>query len=275
MRFGIVLSLLCMFAMTSCAYKYDTLKTTRIKGSSFNAHLAREYKKLAVFEAYDMHDYDDADFYSQKSFAAMNGEHVAPSLPDSRRIHINDERRIKQAYKTLNFALEFYNTEENHAMVAKAQAKFDCWLEQLEENRQPSHIASCKNGFWSAIRAIKMPQKTITETLVVYFDFDSAVVEPTGMQSIRYAVSLLEKGSNLHVLLSGYTDRSGPESYNKTLSEDRAKAVAEKLAAMGVAKDRVITLGKGEQELYKPTPDGVREPQNRRVTIFIAKDIVM
>ena len=66
----------------------------------------------------------------------------------------------------------------------------------------------------------------------------------------------------------GYTDTSGSAGYNQRLSERRANAVANALESASVC--RVATWRSAVaviNDLRVPTPDGVREPQNRRVEI--------
>ncbi|MGZ8364492.1 MAG: OmpA family protein, partial [Caulobacteraceae bacterium] len=67
----------------------------------------------------------------------------------------------------------------------------------------------------------------------------------------------------------GHADRSGSQTYNVRLSERRAKAVADALVGLGVGGDKLSVDWKGENENAVPTPDGVKEPLNRRATIDI------
>ena len=69
------------------------------------------------------------------------------------------------------------------------------------------------------------------------------------------------------VQVTGYTDTSGSVPYNQRLSQRRAKHVADVLVRMGVPPQALAIAGAGENNLAVPTPDGVREPRNRRVTI--------
>ena len=69
------------------------------------------------------------------------------------------------------------------------------------------------------------------------------------------------------VQVTGYTDTSGSYQYNERLSVRRARAVAAVLAQDGVPPGAVVVTGRGENDLRVPTPQGVREPQNRRVEI--------
>ena len=73
--------------------------------------------------------------------------------------------------------------------------------------------------------------------------------------------------SNAPVMVAGYTDLSGSDSYNQALSERRAYAVRDYLTARGVEASAISTQGFGETNPRVPTADGVRELQNRRTEI--------
>jgi hypothetical protein len=45
--------------------------------------------------------------------------------------------------------------------------------------------------------------------------------------------------------------------------------VANELIAEGIPANQVVAVGRGEEDLLVPTPDGVREPRNRRVEIVV------
>ena len=51
------------------------------------------------------------------------------------------------------------------------------------------------------------------------------------------------------------------------LSQRRANAVRDALVREGVQANRIATTARGESQPLVLTPDGVREPQNRRAEI--------
>lgn len=276
MSFRFLLPALCSVLLVSaCAYKYDELKMLEINKESFNDHLAHEYKKLAMFEAYEMQDYKDADYFTEKAFMAADDETVMPTLPNARKYPLKKEAAIKEAYNKLLYVLDNYRTPENYAALAEAQAKYDCWIEQLEENIQPDHIAACRKEFYTALKKIKMAKKDhkVFQTYMIFFDHDSAKVKDSAMKIVNKATEIIKKHENLSVLVSGHTDTSGSEEYNETLSLKRASAVRDVLAKHGIDKDRIRILGKGESDLYRATSDGVKEARNRRVAIYIAEKL--
>jgi outer membrane protein OmpA-like peptidoglycan-associated protein len=82
-------------------------------------------------------------------------------------------------------------------------------------------------------------------------------VGPSGREVIGLAAQTYKAGSPVSVQVTGFTDTSGSADYNQRLSVRRANA----------AQNALVVTGRGQNDLRVPTPDGVREPQNRRVEI--------
>ena len=61
---------------------------------------------------------------------------------------------------------------------------------------------------------------------LVFFDWNSAVVGPSGREVIGLAAQAFKAGSPVIVRVTGFTDTSGSADYNQKLSERRANAVA-------------------------------------------------
>lgn len=104
----------------------------------------------------------------------------------------------------------------------------------------------------------------------VYFDYDKSNLTPQASTLIQEAASRALQNDIETVVVSGNTDTSGSSAYNQALSERRAAVVRDALIANGVPADRVRTEAYGETNLAKPTPDGVREPLNRRSEVVIS-----
>jgi OOP family OmpA-OmpF porin len=101
----------------------------------------------------------------------------------------------------------------------------------------------------------------------VYFGWNRSWVGPEGITILEQAANLYRAGGVVTVQVTGYTDTSGSAAYNQRLSERRAYHVAQLLTRMGVPWNAMTIAGHGENDLAVPTPDGVREPRNRRVTV--------
>ena len=254
------------------------------ESSAFNQALTSQYVQLAEFENQEMLDALDGEHYERKAKLAASDKTPAPDKVGSRRLPKEHVGELKKAHAELTAALDENVRELYPADAAAAQASYDCWLEQQEEDFQPQHIARCKNGFQTAMRTIAEKQRVAQATRsrqadvrsvagdekFVYFDFNKYTIDPNEQSKLdSVAAALKSSNKDYKVNAFGYADRAGPESYNKTLSMRRAQAVKAALVARGVPASKIITAALGENNPKVPTGDGVREAENRRVNIEI------
>lgn len=102
----------------------------------------------------------------------------------------------------------------------------------------------------------------------VYFEWDKYNLNPEANETIGAALQRARACSVSQVMVIGHTDTSGPEDYNQALSERRANVVRDALAGGGIGV-AIQVEGRGEHDLAVQTPDGVREPLNRRSAVTI------
>jgi len=261
-------------------YDVAEARDTAIVGQSFDAELARQYRAFALYEADDMVDWIDADHFAAKALAAAEGARPQPEQLDEWSLDRPDAEELAQAGINLVTALDGGAREDHPKEAAIAQAKFDCWVEQQEEDWQLAHIAACKRDFYAAMadleRVYEAPKqvgtvwKPITEGTVVYFDHDSSQLRPEGVDKLAGLARRLDDDREIVVTVTGHADRSGPTDYNEALSAKRADTVTDAVMALGLTPAEIDELdveAKGETAPAVPTPDGVREQANRRVEI--------
>lgn len=103
---------------------------------------------------------------------------------------------------------------------------------------------------------------------LVFFDFDRATLNASGLQVMDAVAKQLKSRKDIHtVRITGFTDTSGSKAYNLRLSQRRADAVRKALIERGVAANLLKTQAMGETQLMVKTPDNTREPANRRAEI--------
>lgn len=111
-------------------------------------------------------------------------------------------------------------------------------------------------------------KEMVTET--IYFDNDSAVVSPMGVDKIKSFLKKAKDGGNhdgYMYYVSGYTNSVGNPNYNEGLSKRRAEAVRKIMADNGVAKWRIKDKAFGEMYPAVPTTAKDWKSMNRRVVI--------
>jgi len=141
--------------------------------------------------------------------------------------------------------------------------QFDDQIKELDEVTQGTGVDIEEVGDQEAI-LVRLPDG-------VTFASGSAEISPGFRQTLDGVADTMIRYPNSLIDVYGFTDTTGSDQLNQRLSERRAQAVADVLAANGVARSRIETRGYGESYDYLrvKTADGVAEPLNRRVEIKI------
>jgi outer membrane protein OmpA-like peptidoglycan-associated protein/tetratricopeptide (TPR) repeat protein len=100
----------------------------------------------------------------------------------------------------------------------------------------------------------------------VLFATGSAELLPVSEDELDRLFSLLDQQPALSVEIAGHTDNVGEESDNSSLSLQRAEAVKAYLVAKGIASERLITKGYGEQKPIASNETEEGRSKNRRTT---------
>lgn len=266
---GILSTLLSAALALSACTALDDMNDIGIGGKGFNHYLYNEYRSLAVFEAEQMYDRADADYYAGKALKADAGVFVEPTLLREREIAPEFLPEMAHARSELVTVLLTQNEEKARWRdLAVAQTSFDCWLEQQEEGIQPEHIQNCRDNFYSAMDRL-LGQLVLEEAFMVFFEHEKADLDTTARGNLVTVARVLKDNPDLHAVLTGNADTTGGEGYNDGLALRRAKAVEAALKAEGVEPSRLSLYSEGERNLLVQTPDNVREQKNRRVDILV------
>lgn len=102
----------------------------------------------------------------------------------------------------------------------------------------------------------------------VNFQLDSGELTAASKSTLdRVAASLKARGDIQSIEVIGHTDSSGEAAYNQSLSEKRAKAVADYLVSQGVDGDILRSKGMGENAPVADNKTAEGRAQNRRVEL--------
>jgi len=295
----IILSLSFLF-LFSCSASYEKLsKESFNPPTSLSKHLMEAYKTKADFEAQEMHDWNSAKLYAEKALGAADGKDILPEKISYWVIPADKQSELNKAYNNLMtvykeaLLLDPFN-------LAKAISSLDCWAEQQEENWQTWDIDQCRNDFLSAMHEIfgslekeegistkqkinneisKLDDSVSDDSVsivtknsenkilqIIYFDFDKSKLSDVSIEEIKNFINTNKKTIK-KLIVVGHTDTMGTKKYNKVLSLERAEVVQKVLTELGIEKNNIHILGKGEDNLRVQTADEVKHPANRRAEI--------
>ncbi|QIK38316.1 OmpA family protein [Caldichromatium japonicum] len=120
---------------------------------------------------------------------------------------------------------------------------------------KPVPIAAASAAAGSDIYQPSANSADYADGVSIYFGYDSARLTTEAMDELNKLGQALSRPqfSQVTWLIEGHTDAMGAEDYNQRLSEQRAQATERYLVERcGIDPRRIVTIGKGERELYDP-----------------------
>tara|TARA_R110001592_G_scaffold79054_2_gene236746 strand:+ start:19286 stop:20161 length:876 start_codon:yes stop_codon:yes gene_type:complete len=260
----------------------DALNEAQPVGSPFTQALAGEYKAFANNQLEQMFDYPDALHFARKGLAAASGEAVMPEPVTDWNLAENHIKELAAARGRLVITFDLGGREIAPATAAVAQAKFDCWIEQQEENWGSTEDLSCKKEFMDsvaeleglvqqapqAVETVEAPPMIPEEAMyLVFFNWDSSELSSGAKNVLDAVAEEVAKNPPSQIIIDGHADTSGSKEYNQRLGFKRANAVRDALVQRGIDANLVSVESSGEAKLLVETVDNIREPANRRVNI--------
>jgi len=306
-------SLLAIIALsisgTACSFDIEKARNISVIGDDFGQSLAREYQELAIYEADEMYDWPDAALFSRKAIMASGGQSPVPeqiddwNLPDDTLTEFSDARLL------LTDSLDSGFREEIPVHAAKAQASFDCWVEQQEEGWQLAHITKCKHDFnnamghWAAatshddtyqsnayspvnVSEIVSSLSThkndtghchssdpadisASKEFKIQFQHNSAQLSPAADDTLIEIALYALEVEVAEVFAEGHADLSGTNKYNLNLSLDRTLTVWQRLISLGIPVEKLWLGPRGETQPLSNAENDAPNALDRRVLVKI------
>lgn len=105
----------------------------------------------------------------------------------------------------------------------------------------------------------------------IFFDFDKYQLLPVSFYELDKVSMMMQQYPKLCIEIVGHTDNAGSDSYNQTLSEQRARSVFEYLYKSGIDLARMSFVGYGSKKPIADNNLSEGRQLNRRVEIKIIK----
>ena len=139
--------------------------------------------------------------------------------------------------------------------------KMDKQIKELKEQTAGSGVDVSETDNGKAI-LVNLPDG-------VTFDVGSAALKPQFRDTLdKIAASMVQYPDSL-IDVYGHTDSTGSDAFNQTLSESRARTVADYLSMRGVSEARIRSKGFGETMPVANNATDEGRAKNRRVEIKI------
>ena len=105
----------------------------------------------------------------------------------------------------------------------------------------------------------------------ILFEFDSYELSGSAEPVLKKVLRVIQEYPGNAVVIEGHTDNKGTDSYNQTLSENRAESVKDWLVSSGGDSGRLQAIGYGESKPVASNETDEGRGKNRRVEITIKK----
>jgi outer membrane protein OmpA-like peptidoglycan-associated protein len=117
--------------------------------------------------------------------------------------------------------------------------------------------------------AEELKNKGFVDIYGIYFDFGSAKLKAESGPVLDRIVRYLKDNPAVKLTIEGHTDSVGEAKSNQLLSENRAKAVVEALAGLGVNRAALGAAGFGASQPVGDNKTITGRALNRRVTVRV------
>ena len=192
---------------------------------------------------------------------------VATTAEDAQRAR--DEKEVAlnkeaESARTAQLATEEADQARRLAESRATEAEFA----RLEAELASQQITSLTRQLENL--QLRQTESGVVVTLgdVLFASGEAQLVEG-GRSSLEEVVDLLQTEPDKKIRVEGHTDALGDANTNLLLSEQRAQAVREALISLGVASDRVIAIGMGEDFPIASNEDEGERARNRRVDVIL------
>ncbi len=120
-----------------------------------------------------------------------------------------------------------------------------------------------------SIRSVRIVRGVLVAPVPLIFKNNEAVLNKNAEEGLKHVADYMNEHAHLKVLIQGYTDGYGRESYNKELSYYRTLWVKMALERYGVSSNRLMIRPMGSTKKFGHTK--AAEARNRRVVLSVVK----
>ncbi len=222
----------------------DLIKTAetereRVRADAREREASRARSSAAVARAEARDARVDANIQREQAAAAQSQSAVAQqqaTIAQRAAVNANDQAAIAQA------------------QAAAAEARNASLAQQL-----------------AALEGLKTDRGLVVTLGDVLFEFNRAEVRPGALARMAQLADFLKQYPDRRVSIEGHTDNIGGAAYNTELSQRRAEAIKNQLTGLGIANERISTVGYGKDFPVANNDSDTNRAINRRVEVVISE----
>lgn len=205
------------------------------------------------------------------------------------RLEVEQARREAERAQLLSAAtmeeIERTRLDANEAREGRARAREEAEQARRLADAQASEIELARREAELATQAadslrrrleymeLRETDRGVVVTLGdVLFEVGKSDLHEDAHTHLVDVMELLQSEPDNRIRIEGHTDASGPSELNLRLSQQRAEAVSNALADLGISADRITAVGMGEDFPIASNEDDQGRARNRRVDVILLND---
>ncbi len=177
---------------------------------------------------------------------------TAKNMADLKRVNRTTTAGVQQANANSQTALQ---------QAQSAQSQAQRVSRQLDQTGQQIHSL--------ASTLANLNQYTVSKRQVVHFGFNKWNLTADARAKLDRVVGLMQQNPHTIATLKGYTDWTGPATYNLKLSQWRADSVVRYLEGHGIGAYRIFMIGLGKHQYVASNRTLSGREANRRVQVTV------
>ncbi len=192
--------------------------------------------------------------------------------PDRRRELIHDAQM--EAVISLDFLRDVFLELELRNKIAYQVAEIDWryWKDEAYYNEpQPDdeliHVGLILGFSSKKADLFPSPAKDAPAFANIKFFPNDATIQESYLPEVENLAKTLKERDGLEVLLTGYSDNTGTESYNRGLAHQRCVEIKKALVLRGIEEHRIEIIAKGEEDPVADNSTYSGRLDNNRVTV--------
>ncbi len=186
---------------------------------------------------------------------------------------VERERVEQQADAAEKARLAATSQELTYAQTRLAEQEQQLLVER-ERRAEAEKRAAEAAAILAKFATVKQETRGMVITLSgnVLFETNKSKLFPNAEAKLNdVAKALTQQDPDSQIVVEGHADSQGDDQHNLELSQQRAEAVREYLISKGIAADRIVAKGYGEQRPIADNKSAEGRANNRRVEIVVSQ----
>lgn len=231
-------------------------------------------------EAYE--EREDLEIIEHEAYVALRNAQIVQAETEERRGREELESSEAERNRVLLQARE-REAERAASVAAERGRELEQQTRQAEEAQQRAEALAAET------QSLEQERQALEQELAeleaeqtargwvmtlsdVLFDFDATELNPGAAMTMDRIAQFLEQHPERIIAIEGHTDATGPASYNRDLSRQRAEAVRQALVDRGVSPSRIEIRALGEEFPVATNETTAGRQLNRRVEIVLSDE---